>query len=108
MNKFRLAATLLLSILAMASAPAFAGNFIGYDPDYILNPNGREVPQSSAPAAYAFGVDVWSVPGSSARHFTPMTRSELMIEEWKDEAFMAEEKGHAFGLRAFGYQADGG
>ena len=106
MSKQHFVATIVVSVLAFASAPAFAGNYIGYDVDYVLNLNGREAPQSYAPGAYAFGVDVWYVPGSAARHIDPQARGTIVIEQWKDEAFTAEAPRHAFGLRALGHQAD--
>jgi len=107
MTRRSLAATLFgVCVLALAAAPAFAGNYIGYDVDYVLNPNGREVRQALAPDPYAFGVDVWYVPGTVAWYADPAARSTSMIEAWREQAFIAEAPGHAFGLRDLGHQAD--
>lgn len=106
MTKRRLAGAVTVGILALASAPAIADPAFGFEVDYILNPNGKEVPQTPPPNANAFGFEVWQVPGTYVREVAPPTAEQIAADRAKDEAFAAEESRHAFGLRQFGHQAD--
>jgi hypothetical protein len=106
MTKSKLAGAVTVGILALASAPAIADAAFGFEVDYILNPNGKEVPQTPPPNASAFGFDVWQVPGTFARDVAPASAPQIAAERAKDDAFAAEQSRHAFGLRQFGHQAD--
>lgn len=103
MTNRKLAVAMTVGILATASMPAFADPAFGYEVDYVLNPNGREVPQTPPPRPPAFGVEVDTVPDT----FSLQTQADTAraTEAAKDVAFASEEKGLAFGLRAFGHQS---
>jgi|APFre7841882724_1041349.scaffolds.fasta_scaffold06668_3 hypothetical protein len=105
MTNRKLAVAMTVGILATASMPAFADPAFGYEVDYVLNPNGREVPQTPPPRPPAFGVEVDTVPGTFSRQTAPQADTARATEAAKDVAFASEEKGLAFGLRAFGHQS---
>jgi hypothetical protein len=95
--------------LAAGAAPVLADSAQGFDPDYVENPNGREVTQTHQPAATALGFDAWYVPGqversvtaTAAREQKPVTRAQRLIREPRPQA------DHAYAVPAFGPQADG-
>ena len=88
-------------LFAGVSAPVFADNSIGFDPDYVLNPNGKEVEQTHASAADALGSDPWYVVGSYEQ------KSDTQIaDERTDPSRENVQMGHAYADPAFGEQAD--
>lgn len=105
MTNRKLAVAMTVGILATASMPASADPAFGYEADYVLNPNGREVPQTPPPRPPAFGVESDAVPGRFSRQTAPQTDTARATEAAKDMAFSSQESGVAFGLRAFGHQA---
>ena len=89
-------------LFAGVSAPVFADNSIGFDPDYVLNPNGKEVAQTQASASDTLGFDPWYVVGDYDR--------PTQVARESDGSKSAEQApiqmGHAYGEAAFGPQAD--
>jgi hypothetical protein len=73
--------------------------------DYVLNPNGREVPQTPPPRPPAFGVEVDAVSGTYSRPIVAQTETARAAEAASNAAFASQEIGLAFGLRAFGHQS---
>jgi hypothetical protein len=105
MTKRQLAVAMSVGILAAASMPAFADPAFGYEVDYVLNPNGREVPQTPPPRPPAFGVEVDAVSGTYSRPIVAQTDTARAAEAASNAAFASQEIGLAFGLRAFGHQS---
>lgn len=93
---------LTASGLVAVSANVSAGNSIGYDADYVLNPNGKEVPQTHSGVGQAFGFDPWYVPGDYQRptQYAAPSNAAPSKEEPRIQA------GHAYSDPAFGFQAD--
>jgi hypothetical protein len=92
-----------LAVAAMA-APALADRSIGFDPDYVLNPYGREVPQTHQQAS--LGADPWYVPGSYQR--PALAQRKVEPRQQQDQYAHAPhlETGHAYSERWLGEQAD--
>jgi hypothetical protein len=90
---------------AASAAPAFADYSIGFDPDYVLNPNGREVPQTHQQASV--GADPWYVPGSYERPALAQRNAEPRAQQDQYAHAPHVEPGHAYGERWLGEQADG-
>jgi|APFre7841882724_1041349.scaffolds.fasta_scaffold143177_2 hypothetical protein len=90
--------------LAATTAPAFADYSIGFDPDYVLNPYGKEVPQTHQQAS--LGDDPWYVPGTYER--PALAQRKVEPRERQDQYAHAPhvEPGHAYGERWLGEQAD--
>ena len=90
------------TLFAAVSAPVFADNAIGSSADGVLNPNGKEVAQSAQGVGSALGADIWYVQGSNARVAKPVIRAERPTRATEPRI----EPGHAYGVPAFGAQAD--
>jgi len=80
----------------------FADNSIGFDPDYVLNPNGKEVAQTNASATDMLGFDPWYVAGS----FEQKSDTQIAEEGRSDPSRENVQLGHAYADPAFGQQAD--
>ena len=90
-------------LLAGISAPVFADNSIGFDPDYVLNANGKEVEQTNASATDMLGFDPWYVAGS----YEQKSGTQIASEEGKSDASRENvQLGHAYADPGFGQQAD--
>ena len=89
-------------LFAGISAPVFADNSIGFDPDYVLNPNGKEVAQTNASATDMLGFDPWYVAGS----FEQKSDTQIAEEGRSDPSRENVQLGHAYADPAFGQQAD--
>jgi hypothetical protein len=86
--------------LAAVAAPAFADYSIGFDPDYVLNPYGKEVAQTHQQVSIGFEVDY--VPGTYDRV------AERKADQQSERHAHARqvEPGHAYADPSFGAQAD--
>jgi hypothetical protein len=108
MTKHLLVTLASAATLAAATTPAFADSGLGFDPDYVENPNGSEVTQSHRSATTALGYDAWYVPGQVERNTTataagdrkPATQAQRLVRERQPQ------KDHAYSVPAFGPQAD--
>jgi|PlaIllAssembly_1097288.scaffolds.fasta_scaffold68545_2 hypothetical protein len=90
-------------LFAGVSAPVFADNSIGFDPDYVLNPNGKEVAQTNASASDSLGFDPWYVAGS----FEQKSDTQIAGDEGQSDPSRENvQLGHAYADPAFGQQAD--
>lgn len=86
--------------LAAVAAPAFADYSIGFDPDYVLNPYGKEVAQTHQPISIGFEVDY--VPGTYDR----LAERQRDAQSEQHARAPQVEPGHAYAEPAFGAQAD--